>query len=390
MMVGALAAISSTADSALIAMSQMVTEDLFQKTLKPDASAQQVKVVSSVLSVITVVVSILFGTAKSFNISFAMSLQTDISVLTLLPYVWGLFPDFLTGTPSTRSQIYGLSVGILVVVGLGIYNAVTVVDFGLSAGIWGLIVNLSVVGCMEKFCDPAYLDDDKRTYDLPPEYALSHLVRQRISPAAETTQAADTVNITSTSASADKVHNSSNSDLQDMEKSTTVGSTSHNDFARLSDEYLSAIAALNMNEPFADFAHSEPWELTNLFASPAAPSTSTPLAGPKKRKTAIISNRSTFMLTMGMMVIFLPWFNPGGDAAFAGGWPVWALILTGSMLAANISTMLLICGWRTPPDVSNKHKLLVDTLTNVRAGNQPATKDIELIGIETRSPMQSA
>jgi Na+/proline symporter len=168
MMCGGLAAISSTADSALIALSHIASEDFYKGKYFPQASSKATVMFSKLCSLLGVAISICFIFIPSFDVSKAAQIQSGLQIQALPAFFFGLFPEMLNRSPSSRSLIYGfmMSIVVLFLVEFGIRNQG--VDVYFAPGIWGFFCQLIVIGFMDTFCSEEYLNDDRREYDLPP------------------------------------------------------------------------------------------------------------------------------------------------------------------------------------------------------------------------------
>lgn len=148
------AAIMSTADSALLSMASMVTKDIYKPYVKPDATAHQLLVLGKVGSWVLMAVLILMAW---------VSRQTESSLWLLirlkLEFMVQLAPAIILGVHwrklSGRAVLVGLCAGTAVTLGLwagamlspGIVRS----PLGVSAGVWGLVLNVALASLMEAF-----------------------------------------------------------------------------------------------------------------------------------------------------------------------------------------------------------------------------------------------
>jgi len=136
----AIAAIMSTVDSALLAISSAVTQDLFRK-IKPDSSQKEL---------------LLFGK----SISWVIMLVAVIMAINLPQTIWQLFqiklellcqiaPAIFLGVHiksiSSKSILIGIYIGTLIALSIMIGNwigfPIPIKPFGIHAGLWGLLFN---------------------------------------------------------------------------------------------------------------------------------------------------------------------------------------------------------------------------------------------------------
>ena len=168
MMCAGLAAISSTADSSIIALSHIAAENMYKGKYFPQASHYETVLFSKLVSLLAVIVSICVIFIPEFNVSKASQIQSGIQIQALPAFFFGLFPEIMNKTPSSRSLIYAFLVSIIVLflVEFGIKGQD--IDIYLEPGIWGFLCQLATIQAIEMLCQHDYLNDDVRTYDLPP------------------------------------------------------------------------------------------------------------------------------------------------------------------------------------------------------------------------------
>ena len=142
-----LAAIMSTADSALLSMGSMFTKDIYMNYLNRQASAKEALIVGKTFS---------WG-VMAFLVAMAwVSLQTQSSIWLLiklkLEFMVQLSPVFMLGVywrrMSARAALVGMLLGTLVtlVIWCGVMADLwtTRSPWGISAGVWGLMLNYAV------------------------------------------------------------------------------------------------------------------------------------------------------------------------------------------------------------------------------------------------------
>ena len=145
----AIAAIMSTVDSALLAISSTVTQDLFRK-IKPDSSQK---------------ILLLFGK----SISWIIMLLAVIMAINLPQTIWQLFqiklellcqiaPAIFLGVHiksiSSKSILIGIYIGTLIALSIMIGNwigfPIPIKPFGIHAGLWGLIFNCLAIFTIDR------------------------------------------------------------------------------------------------------------------------------------------------------------------------------------------------------------------------------------------------
>jgi Na+/proline symporter len=168
MMCGGLAAISSTADSALIALSHIASEDIYKGKYFPAATPKEIVLFSKLCSLLGVALCISFIFLPSFDVSKAAQLQSGTQIQALPAFFFGLFPELFTRPPSSRSLIYGFVVSIVVLflVEFGVHRQG--ISVYLAPGIWGFLCQVVVIFVMDAYGSQEYLSDHVRQYDQPP------------------------------------------------------------------------------------------------------------------------------------------------------------------------------------------------------------------------------
>lgn len=172
-----IAAISSTADSALIATSHLISEDIFKKKLCPTASANTTVLVSKCCSISVIVVSILLS--RSIDIAAAISLQLAFQIQAIPAFLLGMHPELLpSGTPSSMSLVIGFCVSIIIFISIEekLKNEGEQIFF--SSGFWGLLGYILSIIITENTLDAKFLNDDQRDFDLPISAAVENFPRK--------------------------------------------------------------------------------------------------------------------------------------------------------------------------------------------------------------------
>jgi len=133
----ALAALMSTADSALLSMSSMITKDIFRVYLSPQSSEAQLTSVGKWCSwvIITLLVVLAIGTDKT--LIRLLELKFEVLIQIAPCFFLGLYWKRLSGS----TVLVGMMAGLIVGLGLTVMGYPRV--WGLHAGVVGLMVNFA-------------------------------------------------------------------------------------------------------------------------------------------------------------------------------------------------------------------------------------------------------
>ena len=135
-----LAAIMSTADSALLSISSMFTKNLYGPLFREMPSEERLTRVGKACSWTLLVAMSLLAIALRRNTTLVTLLDRKFDLLAQLA------PGFLGGIWLRRS-LSGVATGMLlgVVVSLGLAMLIESKPWGIHAGVYGLLVNVAVV-----------------------------------------------------------------------------------------------------------------------------------------------------------------------------------------------------------------------------------------------------
>ncbi|MBT3921742.1 MAG: sodium:solute symporter family protein [Nitrospina sp.] len=136
-----LAAVMSTADSALLSISSMVTHDLYAKTFRPDANQAHLTRVGKTVTWVILMPIVWAALVYEGNLIQLLKLKFEL----LIQCVPAIYLGVHSRTLSARSVITGLVAGLLVTLILITLDMGRV--SGIHAGIIGLVVNL-VICCI--------------------------------------------------------------------------------------------------------------------------------------------------------------------------------------------------------------------------------------------------
>lgn len=175
MMCFSLAVVSSTAFSALIAVSHLFSEDIFLTKIKANATSKEIILCSIIFSIFVVAISIGSLFIPNFDIYKCVEFQIAFQIQAFPAFFFGLFPEIFA--PSSRSLIYGFITALIfifffeiIIKGAGHFKY-------LDSGIGSFLVQIIVIYLCEKKLPKEHLDDNTRTYDLPNKSTLIHYSR---------------------------------------------------------------------------------------------------------------------------------------------------------------------------------------------------------------------
>jgi SSS family solute:Na+ symporter/sodium/proline symporter len=170
-----LAVVSSTAFSALIALSHLFSEDIFQKQIKPNATSKEIILCSILFSMLIVAVSIGSLFIPNFDIYKCVVFQIAFQIQAWPAFFFGLFPEIFS--PSSRSLIYGFFSALIFIFVFEIIIKGSGHVIYLDSGIWAFLLQIIVIYLCEIYFSKEHLDDDLRTYDLPNKSTLINFSR---------------------------------------------------------------------------------------------------------------------------------------------------------------------------------------------------------------------
>ena len=145
-----LAALMSTADSVLLSVSSMLTKDIYFRQINKNASQAKLTLIGKIISFI--VVFIIASVAI-----YLQSLENKPTLVKLMnmkfDILMQLAPGFILGMHwrgmKANAPFWGLVCGLICIFTL--YRVDTLTNWGIHAGIFGLIVNLLIVFIITKF-----------------------------------------------------------------------------------------------------------------------------------------------------------------------------------------------------------------------------------------------
>ena len=144
----ALAALMSTADSALLSISSMFTKDIYQPYFRPQAQEAELTKVGKISTWVIVIVLVWVAIGVDITLVRLLELKFEILIQVVPCFFMGLYWKRLTASTALVGMVCGL------VVALGLTWAGHTMVWGFHAGVVGLIVN-SVICAMGTALKPA-------------------------------------------------------------------------------------------------------------------------------------------------------------------------------------------------------------------------------------------
>lgn len=134
----ALAALMSTADSALLSISSMFTRDIYQPYIKPDSSEEHMTMVGKVFSWVAVAILVVVAIVTEKTLVRLLELKFEVLIQVVPCFFLGLYWKNL----SRQTALAGMVAGLLVA--LGLTWSGNRLPWGFHAGVLGLFVNIAV------------------------------------------------------------------------------------------------------------------------------------------------------------------------------------------------------------------------------------------------------
>ena len=135
---GVVVAIVSTADSALLAFSSMVSRDIYSQYINPQASEGRQVRVGKFLGIVAIAIILLIAWNPPSTLFAIFVLKFELIVQVSPAFILGLYWSRLAAKP----VFFGMLVGALTAGALTIFGIGTI--YGVTGGIVGLILNLAI------------------------------------------------------------------------------------------------------------------------------------------------------------------------------------------------------------------------------------------------------
>eukprot|EP01130_Rhizamoeba_saxonica_P003204 TRINITY_DN1370_c0_g1_i3.p1 TRINITY_DN1370_c0_g1~~TRINITY_DN1370_c0_g1_i3.p1 ORF type:complete len:504 (-),score=41.17 TRINITY_DN1370_c0_g1_i3:289-1800(-) len=137
----AVAAIMSTGDSGLMAVSSMVSLDLVKSHLLKNRSDRFYLVIGKISSFVVLLICVILANVVKLNLKNLLGLQLSLTMQVAPAYILGLRVPSINSFPIIGGMIWGM----IVTFGLII---VDVKPLGIEAGVFGLLLNVCVIICI--------------------------------------------------------------------------------------------------------------------------------------------------------------------------------------------------------------------------------------------------
>jgi len=145
----AIAAIMSTVDSALLAISSTVTQDLFRK-IKPDSSQKTLLLFGKSISWIIMLIAVIMA----INLPQTIWQLFQIKLELLCQIAPAIFLGVHIKSISSKSILIGIYIGTFISLSIMIGNwigfPIPIKPFGIHAGLWGLIFNCLAIFTIDR------------------------------------------------------------------------------------------------------------------------------------------------------------------------------------------------------------------------------------------------
>ena len=146
----AVAAIMSTVDSALLAISSMVTQDLYGK-VKPGSSQSHLTGVGKIVSWIIMAGVVWLAIALPQTIWRLFEIKLEL-LCQIAPSIFlGIHLKSLSAKSILTGILLGTAVALVIMVGNWAGLAIDAKPWGVHAGVWGLMVNFAAIGTCNYF-----------------------------------------------------------------------------------------------------------------------------------------------------------------------------------------------------------------------------------------------
>lgn len=143
-----LAAVMSTADSALLSISSMLTQDLYGQYVRPDATQAHLTRVGKILTWVLMAPITALALGYDGTLIQLLKIKFDLLLQCVPAFYLGVHSDRL----NARTVLAGLVAGSLLAVGLNFAGDLGLAAvnlpkvWGIHSGVWGLALNLGICG----------------------------------------------------------------------------------------------------------------------------------------------------------------------------------------------------------------------------------------------------
>ena len=143
----AIAAIMSTVDSALLAISSTATQDLYYK-LKPKSNQKRLLLIGKSISWLIMLIAVILAIKLPHTIWQLFQIKLEL-LCQIAPSIFlGIHTKSISSKSMSIGLILGTAVALFIMIGNWLGFPIPVKPYGIHAGLWGLIVNLiSILFC---------------------------------------------------------------------------------------------------------------------------------------------------------------------------------------------------------------------------------------------------
>ncbi|MFC0337707.1 solute:Na+ symporter, SSS family/sodium/pantothenate symporter [Kushneria avicenniae] len=147
---GVIAAIVSTADSVLLTFSSIISNDLYGRYIKPDASEYQKVLAGKLIGLVAVVILIVIAWYPPATLYQIFVLKFEVLIQVAPALILGLYWTRL----NTRAVFIGMLAGAVMA---GVFTLMGYRPLGIYSGLWGLLLNtaICVIGTLMAGVDAA-------------------------------------------------------------------------------------------------------------------------------------------------------------------------------------------------------------------------------------------
>ena len=144
-----IAAIMSTVDSALLSMSSIITKDFYAR-FKPDSSQEQLTRLGKIISWVIMGLSVYLAIVLPQTIWRLLEIKLELLIQVAPAFFFGLYFKKI----KSLSILVGMFLGTVLAVGVMVTNKmgldIPAKPWGIHAGVWGLILNMTTIFILER------------------------------------------------------------------------------------------------------------------------------------------------------------------------------------------------------------------------------------------------
>ena len=145
----AVAAIMSTVDSALLAISSLVTQDFYRK-VRPEASQSHLTKVGKIVSWLVMAVAVLLAIQLTQTIWQLFQIKLEI-LCQISPAIYlGVHMKSVSSKSIFMGLLIGMTLTLIIMVGNWAGLPIQSKPWGIHAGLWGLVINCMTIFMLEK------------------------------------------------------------------------------------------------------------------------------------------------------------------------------------------------------------------------------------------------